>query len=77
MATKDDLISGLEMLIREGRRAAADLTDDQWSNMVDFDGWKNREVLAHVASLGPIVQPMLTSFVSAPTKWTPLMRSSP
>lgn len=66
MATREDIITGLETLIRETRRAANDLTEEQWAKNVDLDGWKSSEVLAHIAAVGSIVQPMLTNFTSAP-----------
>lgn len=65
MATREEIISGLEMLIRESRRIGAQLTDEQWATTVDLDGWQGREVLAHVASVGTIVPQMAGSFTSA------------
>ncbi len=65
MATREDLISGIEMVIREGRRVAADLSEEQWSHAVDQDGWKSKEVLAHVAAVGTIVVPMVNGLVNA------------
>lgn len=66
MATKDEVVRGLEMLIQEGNRIANDLTDAQWSLVVDMDGWKNMEVLAHVAGIGGIVAPMVGGLTNAP-----------
>ncbi len=65
MATRDEIISGVEMLIREGKRIGGQLTDEQWAKTVDLDGWQGREVLAHVASVGTIVPQMAGSFTSA------------
>ena len=66
MATREELISGLELVVQEGRRVAAALTEDQWAKTVDLDGWKNKEVLAHVASVGTLVQPMIGAWANAP-----------
>ena len=66
MATKEEVVRGLEMLIQEGNRIANDLTDAQWSLVVDMDGWKNMEVLAHVAGIGGIVAPMVGGLTTAP-----------
>ena len=52
MATRDELVGGIEMLIRECRRLATDLRPEQWEGVVDLDGWKNKEALAHIASIG-------------------------
>jgi len=65
MATKQEIISGIEFLIQESRRLTASLTPDQWSKVVDLDGWKNQEVLAHISSVGTIVVPMASGFVNA------------
>lgn len=59
MATKDEIVGGLSLLIQEGHRVANDLTDAQWDLVVDMDGWKAREVLAHVAGVGGMVVPMV------------------
>jgi hypothetical protein len=66
MATKVDLVKGLEVVIREGRRIATDLTEAQWAQVVDIDGWKNKEVLAHVAGVGAIVVPFVQGMSNAP-----------
>jgi hypothetical protein len=72
MATKDELIKGLEVLITESKRISSSLTDQQWEGVVDLDGWKNREVLAHIASIGGIVIPMVSGIASAPAGADPL-----
>ncbi len=66
MATREEVINGLSMLIQEGHRVANDLTDAQWDLVVDLDGWKAREVLAHIAGVGGMVVPMVSGIVSAP-----------
>lgn len=66
MATKDELVRGIEILIAEGRRLGTDLTDAQWETVVDLDGWKNREVLAHVAGIGAVVVPMVQGLSATP-----------
>jgi len=59
MATKDELIRGLELLITEANRIADSLTEEQWARTVDLDGWKNVEVLAHLAGVGGMVVPIV------------------
>ena len=59
MATQEEIVGGLSLLIQEGHRVANDLTDVQWDLVVDMDGWKAREVLAHVAGVGGMVVPMV------------------
>ena len=67
MATREELINGISMVIQEGRRVANDLTDAQWELVVDIDGWKATEVLAHIAGIGGIVVPMLGGIAGAPS----------
>lgn len=57
MATKQELINGLQFLIDEAKRIGSSLSEDGWAKVQDHDGWKNKEVLAHVASVGTI-EPM-------------------
>jgi hypothetical protein len=66
MATKEEIINGISMLIQEGHRVANDLTDAQWALVVDIDGWKANEVLAHIAGIGGIVVPMMGGIAGAP-----------
>src|SRR4029079_12832916 len=66
MATKQEIIGGLETLIRESRRLSTDLTDAQWQRVVDLDGWKSSEVLAHRSGIGGMVVPLVSGLTSAP-----------
>lgn len=66
MATKTELIDGIQMLINESRRIGARFTDDEWAMAADEAGWTNKQVLAHVAAVGGIVVPMVGGMASAP-----------
>jgi hypothetical protein len=66
MATREEVIGGISMLIQESRRIANDLTDEQWSLVVDLDGWKATEVLAHIAGIGSMIAPMISGIAGAP-----------
>ena len=65
MATKDELTNGINVLITEARRIGARLTDDQWAAAGNEGGWTNREILAHVAGVGGMVVPFVTSIANA------------
>lgn len=65
MATKDELIRGIEQLIQEGHRLANDLRAEDWAQVVDIDGWKSQEVLAHIAGVGSMVQPLAGGIANA------------
>ncbi len=66
MATRDEVIAGLQVLIQEGKRVAADLSEADWARAVDFDGWKSKEVIAHIAGIGTMVAPLVTGIAGAP-----------
>jgi mycothiol maleylpyruvate isomerase-like protein len=66
MASKNEIVIGIEQLIQEGRRLCDALTEDQWALVVDLDGWKSKEVLAHVAGIGSMVAPMVGGLSNAP-----------
>jgi hypothetical protein len=65
MATKQEIIDGIELLIREARRIGETMPADGWAQVQDHDGWKNTEVLAHVASISSIVAPFVTNMANA------------
>ena len=66
MASRQELIGGLEFLVQEGKRIGSALDDAQWAKVVDgADGWKNKEVLAHVAGIATIVVPFMQNMANA------------
>lgn len=65
VTTKQELIGGLEYLIQEGKRVSSSLDEAGWARVQDGDGWKNTEVLAHVAAIGTIVVPFVTNIANA------------
>ncbi len=66
MASREEVIGGLEFLIQESKRLGAQLSEADWGQVVDMDGWKNKQVLAHIAGISSIVVPMVSSFTNAP-----------
>jgi len=66
VATREQIIHGIELLIQEGQRVAESLSPADWARARDMDGWKNNEVLAHVASVGGMVGPMVQGMAGAP-----------
>jgi hypothetical protein len=65
MATKQELTNGLQFLIDEGKRIGSSLDEAGWAKVQDLDGWKNKEVLAHVAAIGTIVVPFMGNFANS------------
>ena len=66
MATRDELINGIETLIAESRRIASVLTDDDWARAVDQDGWNGAQVLAHIAGVGTVIPMFVNALGNAP-----------
>ncbi len=67
MATRDELVSGVEMLIAESRRMVGVLTDADWARAVDQDGWNGAQVLAHLAGVGTVIPMFVNALANAPT----------
>ena len=65
MATKEELTNGINVLITEAKRIGARLSDDQWAAAGNEGGWTNRQILAHVAGVGSMVIPFVTSIANA------------
>ena len=66
MATKTELIGGLELLITESKRIGTRFTEDEWARAAEEAGWTNREVLAHIAATGGIAVQLIGGMASAP-----------
>jgi hypothetical protein len=66
MATKTELIGGLELLITESKRVGARFSEDEWARAAEEAGWTNREVLAHIAATGGIAVQLIGGMASAP-----------
>lgn len=68
MATKQELIEGLEFLIREARRIGDrfDGNDAEWAMPGDEGGWNVKQVFCHVAGVGAITSRFIESLGQAP-----------
>ena len=65
MATKEELTTGIQVLMTEANRIGGRLSDVQWAAAGDEGGWTNKQILAHVAGVGGMVVPFVTSLASA------------
>ena len=65
MTTKQEVIDGIEFLITEGKRLGDMMPAEGWAKVQDNDGWKNTEVLAHIAAISSIVVPFVTNMANA------------
>ena len=66
MATKEELTTGIQVLMTEAKRIGGRLTDAQWAAAGNEGGWTNKQILAHVAGIGGMVVPFVTSIANAP-----------
>ena len=57
MTTRDELIDGLRMIMREGMRTTRDFGPDDWAYQVHDEGggWTAKQVYAHLAATADIV----------------------
>lgn len=68
MASKQELIDGVEFLIREARRIGDRFDADgaEWSMPGDDGGWNARQVFCHVAGIGTITPQFIEGLGKAP-----------
>jgi hypothetical protein len=65
MATKEELINGLEMTLAQAKRLASIFADDDWGRK-RAAGWTPKEIYCHVAAVAGIVPQMAAGLMSAP-----------
>jgi hypothetical protein len=65
MAKKEEIIAGLQFVTQEAARMRDVLSEDEWSRAADMDGWKNKQILAHLAGVGGIVIPFAGNLANA------------
>jgi hypothetical protein len=65
MTTRDELIEGFRMIVREGLRTTRDFGPDDWSYQVDDEdaGWTAKQIYAHLAATADVV-PVLVGALS-------------
>jgi len=65
MATRDEVVASLQVLINEVRRIGGRFTDEEWAAEGDEAGWTRKQVLAHVAGVGAMVVPFASNIANA------------
>lgn len=65
--SKADIVTGLEMIIREGQRTTRVFTDDDWSGVVHDEegGWSRKQVYCHLAATADITPGFLQNIAGA------------
>ena len=68
MTTREELIDGLRMIIREGLRTTANYGPDDWSYQVHDEGggWNVKQVYCHLAFVGDITPGLVGTMSQAP-----------
>jgi hypothetical protein len=65
MATTAEITNGIDFMVREAERLVNTLREEEWASVQDIDGWKNTQVLAHIAGVGSIVLPFTQNLLAA------------
>ena len=69
MTTREDLIDGLKMIVREGQRITSTFTPEDWKKQIHEDeggGWNRKQVYCHVTAIGEIAPSMAPNLASVP-----------
>ncbi len=69
MTTREDLVDGLKMILREGQRITSGFEPDDWKIQVHDDeggGWNRKQVYCHVTAIGEIAPSMAPNLASVP-----------
>ena len=66
MTTREELIDGYRMIIREGQRVTSSFSADDWAKQVHGeDGWNRRQVYCHLAATAEITPGFLGNLAKA------------
>ena len=69
MTTREDLMDGLKMIMREGQRITSTFEAEDWKKQVHDDeggGWNRKQVYGHVTAIGEIAPSLAPNLVSVP-----------
>ncbi len=65
MATKEEIIAGLELTVAQGKRTTSLFNEGEWDSK-RAAGWTPKEVYAHLASVAAIVPNLAQGLANAP-----------
>ena len=74
MTTREELIDGFRMMIREGLRTTANLGPDDWKAVVHDEegGWNVKQVYCHLAATAEITPAFVAAMSVDPVEQDPL-----
>lgn len=70
MATRADLIEGMNKVVARSEALVGALSDEQWAKPAYEQGWNARQILAHIAAMGSI-SPVFVRWAVNPPPPTP------
>ena len=65
MATKEEIVAGLELTVAQGKRTTSLFNEGEWDSK-RAAGWTPKEVYAHLASVAAIVPNLAQGLANAP-----------
>jgi hypothetical protein len=65
MATKEEIIAGLELTVAQAKRTTSLFTESEWDSKRGC-GWTPKEVYSHLASVAAMVPSLAQSLMNAP-----------
>ncbi len=65
MATKEEIIAGLELTVAQAKRTTSLFTEGEWDSKRGC-GWTPKEVYSHLASVAAMVPSLAQSLINAP-----------
>ena len=69
MTTRENLVDGLQMILREGERLTSTFTPDDWKKQVHDDeggGWNRKQVYGHVTAIAEIAPSLAPNLAALP-----------
>ena len=68
MTTREELIDGLQMVMREGRRVTSTFSPDDWKRQVHGEegGWDRKRVYCHITAVAEITPAYVPNLASLP-----------
>ncbi len=69
MTTREELIQGLQMMLREGERITSTFAPEDWQKVVhdeESDGWNRKQVYSHVTAIAEISPSLAPNLANVP-----------
>src|SRR3989304_289739 len=65
MATREEIVAGLELTVAQGKRTTSLVTEGEWESK-RAGGWTPKEVYSHLASVAALVPNLAQGLMNAP-----------